>query len=217
MENRYINLKELLPAYLQEFRELAEIMDTETPELELLEKGHNQIVDNRYIVSCDEDGIARYEKLLDLRPKADDSLADRIFRCITRWNISIPYNYAMLERKLRELCGNEYSLHMDAAAQKVTIKIGIARKSQYDTALKILDEIIPYNLLLDVSILYNQHKLLAGYPYIILSQFTHWELKNMDIPGNLSSEVIHMANHKVEDVAKFTTEQITNYGLRVKD
>ena len=53
MENRYINLKELLPLYLQEYSELAEIMNTETPEFRLLESRHNRMIDNRYIISCD--------------------------------------------------------------------------------------------------------------------------------------------------------------------
>ena len=60
MDDRYINLKELLPLYLQEYSELAEIMDTETPEFRLLESVHNRMIDNRYIISCDEEGIVRY-------------------------------------------------------------------------------------------------------------------------------------------------------------
>ena len=69
MENRYINLKELLPLYLQEYSELAEIMNTETPEFRLLESRHNRMIDNRYIISCDEEGIARFEKILGMTPK----------------------------------------------------------------------------------------------------------------------------------------------------
>ena len=78
MEDRYINLKELLPLYLQEYSELAEIMDTETPEFRLLESRHNRMIDNRYIISCDEEGIARFEKILGMTPKSDDTLEDRI-------------------------------------------------------------------------------------------------------------------------------------------
>ena len=36
------------------------------------------MIDNRYITSCDEEGIARFEKILGVTPKSDDTLEDRI-------------------------------------------------------------------------------------------------------------------------------------------
>ena len=172
MEDRYINLKELLPLYLQEYSELAEIMDTETPEFRLLESRHNRMIDNRYIISCDEEGIARFEKILGMTPKSDDTLEDRIFRCLTKWNVCLPYNYAFLERKLKELCGTEYAIDFDIPGQTMIVKIGIAQKNQYDSVVDILDEIVPCNILLNTELLYNQYRSLKPYPHIILGQFT---------------------------------------------
>ena len=149
MDDRYIDLKELLPLYLQEYSELAEIMDTETPEFRLLESRHNRMIDNRYIISCDEEGIARFEKILGMTPKSDDTLEDRIFRCLTKWNVCLPYNYAFLERKLKELCGTEYAIDFDIPGQTMIVKIGIAQKNQYDSVVDILDEIVPCNILLN--------------------------------------------------------------------
>lgn len=57
MADRYINLKELLPLYLQAYKELAAPMDAETPEFQIIEAEHNRIIANRYIVTCDEEGI----------------------------------------------------------------------------------------------------------------------------------------------------------------
>ena len=37
MADRYINLKELLPLYLQAYKELAAPMDAETPEFQIIE------------------------------------------------------------------------------------------------------------------------------------------------------------------------------------
>ena len=61
MDDRYINLKELLPLYLQEYSELAEIMDTETPEFRLLESRHNRMIDTLYPVTKRElPGLKRF-------------------------------------------------------------------------------------------------------------------------------------------------------------
>ena len=214
MEDRYINLKELLPLYLQEYSELAEIMDTETPEFRLLESRHNRMIDNRYIISCDEEGIARFEKILGMTPKSDDTLEDRIFRCLTKWNVCLPYNYAFLERKLKELCGTEYAIDFDIPGQTMIVKIGIAQKNQYDSVVDILGEIVPCNILLNTELFYNQYKTLKPYPHIILGQFTHWELRNISIPKNLSSKVENIANYTMEELSRFTVEQVAEIGLR---
>lgn len=146
MADRYINLKELLPLYLQAYKELAAPMDAETPEFRAIEAEHNRIIANRYIVTCDEEGIVRYEKLMGIQPKADDTLEDRIFRCITKWNVCLPYNYAFLDQKLRELCGAEYTLDLDIAGQTVTVKVGLAQKNQYDVVTEMLEEVVPWQL-----------------------------------------------------------------------
>lgn len=178
MENRYINLKELLPLYLQEYSELAEIMNTETLEFRLLESRHNRMIDNRYIISCDEEGISRFEKILSVTPKSNDTLEDRIFRCLTKWNVCLPYNYAFLERKLRELCGTEYTIDFDVPGQTMIVKIGIAQKNQYDSVVDILEEIVPCQIVLDISLLYNQHLTLAKFTHAQLAKFTHTQLRN---------------------------------------
>ena len=214
MTDRYINLRELLPLYLQQYKELAEIMDTETPEFRLLESRHNQLVNNRYISTCDEDGIARYEKILGITPKGDDTLEDRIFRCLMKWNTALPYNYAFLERKLKELCGKEYSLSLDFPGQTLSVKIGIAQKNQYDVVIDMLEEVVPCNLLLKTALLYNRYMDLKPYPHIILGQFSHWELRNISIPKNLSPSVENVAEYTVEELSRFTVEQVAEIGLR---
>ena len=179
MADRYINLKELLPLYLQAYKELAAPMDAETPEFQIIEAEHNRIIANRYIVTCDEEGIVRYEQLMGIQPKADDTLEDRIFRCITKWNVCLPYN-------------------------------------QYDVVAEMLEEIVPCNLQLNLSLLYNQYQALKPYPHIILAQFTHWELRNLSIPRNLSAAVENIAAYAVDDLARFTVEEVADIGIRKK-
>lgn len=216
MADRYINLKELLPLYLQAYKELAAPMDAETPEFQIIEAEHNRIIANRYIVTCDEEGIVRYEQLMGIQPKADDTLEDRIFRCITKWNVCLPYNYAFLDQKLRELCGAEYTLDLDIAGQTVTVKVGLAQKNQYDVVAEMLEEIVPCNLQLNLSLLYNQYRTLKPYPHIILAQFTHWELRNLSITRNLSAAVENIAVYTVDDLARFTVEEVADIGIRKK-
>ena len=153
---------------------------------------------------------------MGIQPKADDTLEDRIFRCITKWNVCLPYNYAFLDQKLKELCGAEYTLDLDIAGQTVTVKVGLAQKNQYDVVAEMLEEIVPCNLQLNLSLLYNQYQALKPYPHIILAQFTHWELRNLSIPRNLSAAVENIAAYAVDDLARFTVEEVADIGIRKK-
>ena len=113
-----------------------------------------------------------------MTPKSDDTLEDRIFRCLTKWNVCLPYNYAFLERKLKELCGTEYAIDFDIPGQTMIVKIGIAQKNQYDSVVDILEEIVPCQIVLDISLLYNQHLTLAKFTHAQLAKFTHTQLRN---------------------------------------
>lgn len=88
-----INLIDWLPRYLQEYREIKEIMSTENPEIEYLYKEIDITMDNQFIHTCNEKGIERFEKLLKIIPNSDDNLPGRISRVLSRWNDSIPYTY----------------------------------------------------------------------------------------------------------------------------
>ncbi|MFQ8776833.1 MAG: hypothetical protein ACLR78_04640 [Roseburia sp.] len=94
------------------------------------------------------------------------------------------YNYAFLNQKLKELCGAEYTLDLTLPARHVTVKVGLAQKNQYDVVAEMLEEIVPCNLQLKlyctISTWTSNH-----IQYIILAQFTHWELRNLSIPWNL--------------------------------
>ncbi len=147
MDDRYINLKELLPLYLQEYSELAEIMDTETPEFRLLESRHNRMIDNRYIISCDEEGIARFEKILGVTAKSDDTLDSRKARVLLKWNDAVPYNFEYLKRQLNAICGeNHYKIRMDFNKQHLTLVVSVSAKGMIGILDELLYFILPANI-----------------------------------------------------------------------
>ena len=112
------------------------------------------------------------------------------------------------------MSGTEYAIDFNIPGQTMIVKIGIAQKNQYDSVVDILDEIVPCNILLNTELLYNQYRTLKPYPHIILGQFTHWELRNISIPKNLSSKVENIAHYTMEELSRFTVEQVAEIGLR---
>ena len=58
---REVNLLSFLPEFVQEYREIKHIMNSEQPEIQKLEDETEIIKNNQFILSCDIDGIARFE------------------------------------------------------------------------------------------------------------------------------------------------------------
>ena len=176
---RIIDLKALLPQLMTEYTELEGIMTVETTELNGVETEHEALVNNRYITTCNEDGVARFEHIMSIVPNSNDTLEDRQFRCISKWNQTIPYNYKVLDEKLAMLCGEDmYELIVDFANQRVFVKLALANENQFQSVVDLVNSIVPCNMLINVSIMYNSHEVLSKLTYEQLSAYTHEQLRN---------------------------------------
>lgn len=175
---RIIDLKALLPQLMTEYSELDSIMTVETTELNIVEAEHEALVNNRYIHTCDEDGVARFERIMSIVPNSNDTLEDRKFRCKSKWNQTIPYNYKVLDEKLTMLCGEDaYNLTVDFTNQKVVIKLALANENQFQSVVDLVYSIVPCNMLIDVSIMYNTHEVLSKLTHEQMSAYTYDQLR----------------------------------------
>lgn len=149
---RQISLIEWIPKYLQEYRELKKIMDVENPEIKQLYDEIAILMDNLFIHTCNEDGIARFEKLLDINPDVDDTLDIRITRVLSRWTDSIPYTYKGLLRKLDILCGEgNYEIELDNNAYTLKLDVLSMTIKQLQELKYMLSYMIPANIAMDLE------------------------------------------------------------------
>lgn len=144
---REVNLLSFLPEFVQEYREIKHIMNSEQPEIQKLEDETEIIKNNQFILSCDIDGIARFENLLGITPKPDDTLDARKSRVITRWNDSIPYTYKGLQEKLNVMCGEgNYLLIPSFNEYGLEIVVSLPLSGQADELDYMLSYMIPANI-----------------------------------------------------------------------
>lgn len=177
-DEKGIDLMEYLPEYLKKYHELEEIMKTENSELENIKKRHTQAIDDRFVISCGIYGILRFEKMLGITPLTNDSLESRKFRILSKQNVSIPYNYAFLERQLEILCGKDnYQMNMNFLNQTLTIRIGLVSKNMLDSVKEIILAVVPCNIITIVDLLYNQHSTLGKFTHKQLAAYTHKQLR----------------------------------------
>lgn len=144
---REVNLLSFLPEFVQEYREIKHVMNSEQPEIQKLEDETEIIKNNQFILSCDIDGIARFENLLGITPKPDDTLDARKSRVITRWNDSIPYTYKGLKEKLNVMCGEgNYLLIASFNEYGLEIVVSLPLSGQADELDYMLSYMIPANI-----------------------------------------------------------------------
>lgn len=173
------NLINYLPEPLQVIREFKAMATAEQPELAdywaLIEASFaDQFIDESVI-----SGVERRESMYKLTPKATDSLDERKFRIKTKENERVPYTERALAKQLAALCGADgYKLSVDVANYKVTVKVELKSKSNFGEVNELVDRVVPLDMVLDISLLYNQHLTLAKFAHERLQHYTHDQLRN---------------------------------------
>ena len=174
-----MTIKDLWPPIMQELEEFQKIAEIEELYFEKLWQEIENIVDDQFIQTATEKGIARREKMLKVVPFADDTLETRRFRVQGVWNDKLPYTYRVLLERLDSLCGPDgYVIELNAGEYSLNIKIELTKKRMFDEVVKITRQMSPANIMVTVELRYNQHLMFENYTHGQLEQYTHYDLRN---------------------------------------
>lgn len=171
-------LTEYLPPIFKELEEIKEIARIEGVVLETEWEEVKNIISDQWIEIATERGIERREKMLGIQSFADESLEDRRFKILSKWNKKLPYTYRGLEQLLNALCGADgYVMELKPNEYSLDIKIELKRKRMLNEVQNTVQEMIPANLILLVSLKYNQYQTLKSLTHSYLSKYTYAELR----------------------------------------
>lgn len=174
-----MSIKDLWPPIMQELKEFQKIAEIEETFFKRLQQEIQNIVDDQFIQTATERGIARREKMLKVVHFADDTLETRRFRVQGVWNDKLPYTYRVLLERLDSLCGPDgYVMELNAGEYSLNIKIELTKKRMFEEVVRITRQMVPANIVITVELRYNQHLTLANFTHEQLSQYTHYQLRN---------------------------------------
>lgn len=175
---REVDIINYLPPILQTYTEYEAIAEAINPELNLLWEALKDAENDQFIESSTENGVKRREKMLKIIPKDTDTLEDRKFRLSARELEKLPYTYRVLERKLKSLCGEKgYILSVNYNNFIVMVRVDLTSKKAYEEVELLLDKMVPENMIIDLSLLYNPNSILSGFTHKQLSEYTHKQLR----------------------------------------
>ncbi len=173
-----MSVKKYLIDKILEIKDFEIITDIHDEELTTLNAAIVNMLDDEFIATANETGIARREKLLNIQPFYDDTLESRKFRIQTRWNSKLPYTYKQFENRLNSLIGTGgYIASINYAAYTLAIKINLGQKRMFQDVRVMMKNMSPANMVVTVELQYNRHIDLAQYAHSYLNTKTHIQLR----------------------------------------
>lgn len=148
MERQLINY---LPFILRDIPAFRAAMDAQQPEFSNLWDSIADLQDNLFILSAGSRGLSRWEKILDLLPKASDTLAVRRARILAVLNRQLPYTLPQLRGVLNSLYGPG-AADADVAENSYILRVTIPFTDAYSETMELVDTISPQNLITHYSI-----------------------------------------------------------------
>lgn len=173
------NLIDYLPQVLKEYRDIKAIMQAEQSELSVLWDCLSDVLSDQFALYATANGISRWENILAINPKGTDTLELRRFRILARLGEQRPYTAISLRQQMAALCGEGgYSLTVLNENYMIKVRVELAAKGKYNEVEGLLKRTIPANMIIDLSLMYNQYLKLIGVTYGHLSSYTFEQLRN---------------------------------------
>lgn len=173
------DLIKYVPDVLKDIREFKALAECGDAEYDTLWGELNNIRNDLFVDSLTENGASRWERILKIAPKATDDIEVRRFRIKAKMNEKLPYTFKVVESQLETLCGPEgYSFSVDYENYKIKTRVALTSKGMYDEVEALLLRVRPANMVIDLSLLYNQYQMLGQFTHAQLSAYTHEQLRN---------------------------------------
>lgn len=168
-------LTEMLPPFAQEYREFNVIHEAILPELDLLKQERQEIMDAQFIMTCPEKYIHLWEKDFGITDGEQYDLATRRINCLNKRNDKLPYNRSMINNKIYTYVPKEYC-SITWSKNWIKVKVRYDYEEMRPHIAKMLDEVLPLNMVIYVEIKQTTYRMLEGYRHMDLEPYTHNEL-----------------------------------------
>lgn len=147
-----MRLKKYLPEFISSIKEFEERDRTISIEVDELRQKLLQIQENQFIETANEEGLRRYEQMLNIVPVNDIEM--RRFNILNKYNSTSPFTIGWLTNTLNTIIGRgEFLIDLDYSTYTLTISV-VKNKEHLIENLKMdLRKRIPANLVLTINVL----------------------------------------------------------------
>lgn len=173
-----MRIVEYFPDIISKSEHMRNLANAEDLGLSLLKNNYDEIFKNLYVETATVDGIERYEQMLGILHKLDDSLEDRRVAILAKLNTRLPYTRRVLIQFFNNLVGADgYTLRIDYGRRMIFLKIELSRKNQVAAIARMLRQVLPANMMFDIKLKYNQVYMLKVFKPDELKTYTVGQIK----------------------------------------
>jgi len=134
-----------------------------------------------HILTSTERGIARREKILKITPLDTDTLEERRYKVLVNWYDTYPYTRRDLVSRLKRLVGEgEFTFNLDTQARTLDIRIKLTSKKDEAVIIKLIDDIVPLDIVLTVKLLYRTWASFPGAKWDDFAGMTWYEMGTLE-------------------------------------
>ena len=169
-------LIDYLPPVLQAVLEYVQITAAQQPEFELAWDAINFVMDNQFIDTATEEGVAVWEKELNIVPLNTETLEERKQRIKTAWTYGVVYTYNWLVNWLKTSCGDTRRL---PTINDYTLRVALPVSVDYIRILEDMRRYISANVLIDPLILLTK----IDMTHYVGAAFRHSVRQTMQTPA----------------------------------
>lgn len=98
-------IKHYWPEFLQNNHVFDGIDSAESKEIQDVWSAFNEVDVNQFLMTANEEGIARYERMANIRARPSESLEVRRSRLLNKFSTYVPYNHYWLKSRLDAVLG----------------------------------------------------------------------------------------------------------------
>lgn len=174
-----MRILDYLPPVLREIGEFVQIAAAEQEQFNGIDAALAGMKDDLFLSTLTQAGVRRWEAILGLLPRAEDTLEVRRFRIAALLEGKTPYTFLALKARLAALCGAEgYAAAVSPGTYTLTVRVALSSRSSYDAVADLLAKMVPANLAVDLSLMYNQHIKFSAFTHAQLAAYSHDQLRN---------------------------------------
>ena len=143
------------PEVFMQIPEIKQIYRMNDRQASGLDKASENLWDDIYLTSMENEKLLRWEKILGIRPADTDSIEERRFRVRSRVLEKLPYSYRVVKRKIEALAPGRISFSVDEKRGHALVKLDLKSKQMFSDAADFIERVLPLNMTYEVRIMYN--------------------------------------------------------------
>ncbi|CZR99728.1 hypothetical protein CDFC105_70041 [Clostridioides difficile] len=150
--DKEINLINYLPQILQDKEEYIKVFNAENKEIKTLHDKLKDLSNDQFLEDLTISGIKRWEKIMSINPKSNESLEDRRFRIFSKYISKLPYSEKFLRNWLDSIVGEgNYELTINNATYNIHLESDARNQDWFEEVHSFVSNIKPCNMTLDYT------------------------------------------------------------------